>query len=280
MGTALRCWPSPSSAQTGTSRCWPSRSRKAVSTAVTAWMVVRRSNVCRPRPPASRPAKVVRTSLSTRCQSPTRALSMRGRASSSVWRMGSPPGTSATPVRPALSVRISRLRVKNGACAPERFSSMLSRPVTGITRTLVIRGVFAAAVAAVDASASVVKVMVVSVAPSRRSVVQHPRVWDQVAAGAPALRALRCPPKVFGVCLGPPRGRRARAQPFQALCAPFRCAGQVAVEPTQQGQQQARLARYPLGFWKGHGQQFREGGGRAQQSPPPSRLECLQCSSL
>ena len=49
-------------------------------------------------------------------------------ASSSVWRIFSPPGTSPTPVWPALSVRITRLRVKNGPCAPLRLSSMLSRP--------------------------------------------------------------------------------------------------------------------------------------------------------
>ena len=63
------------------------------------------------------------------------------RASSSVWRIFSPPGTSPTPVRPALSVRISRLRVKNGPWAPLRFSSMLSRPATGMTRSSVIVGV-------------------------------------------------------------------------------------------------------------------------------------------
>ncbi len=48
--------------------------------------------------------------------------------------MVSPPGTSPTPVLPALSVRISRLRVKNGAWAPDRFSSIPSRPATGTTR--------------------------------------------------------------------------------------------------------------------------------------------------
>jgi hypothetical protein len=35
-------------------------------------------------------------------------------ASCSVWRIFSPPGTSPTPVRPALSVSTSRLRVKKG----------------------------------------------------------------------------------------------------------------------------------------------------------------------
>jgi hypothetical protein len=63
------------------------------------------------------------------------------RASSSVWRIFSPPGTSPTPVRPALSVRMSRLRVKKGPCAPLRFSSMLSRPATGMTHRSVMRGV-------------------------------------------------------------------------------------------------------------------------------------------
>jgi hypothetical protein len=52
-------------------------------------------------------------------------------ASSSVWRIFSPPGTSPTPVRPALSVSTTRLRVKNGPWAPLRLSSMLSRPATG-----------------------------------------------------------------------------------------------------------------------------------------------------
>ena len=57
----------------------------------------------------------------------------KGRARSSVWRMASLPGTSATPVRPALSFRMTMLRVKNGPCAPARFSSMLSWPATGMT---------------------------------------------------------------------------------------------------------------------------------------------------
>jgi hypothetical protein len=55
------------------------------------------------------------------------------RASSRVRRMGSPPGTSPTPVLPSESVRITRFRVKNGPCAPLRFSNMLSRPAIGIT---------------------------------------------------------------------------------------------------------------------------------------------------
>jgi quercetin dioxygenase-like cupin family protein len=57
-----------------------------------------------------------------------------------VLRIFSPPGTSPTPVRPALSDSSSRLRVKNGPCAPLRLSSMLSRPATGMTRSAVMRG--------------------------------------------------------------------------------------------------------------------------------------------
>ena len=53
----------------------------------------------------------------------------------------SPPGTSPTPVWPAVSFRITRLRVKNGPCAPLRLSSMLSCPATGMTRISVTRGV-------------------------------------------------------------------------------------------------------------------------------------------
>jgi hypothetical protein len=51
----------------------------------------------------------------------------------------SPPGTSPTPVLPALSVRMTILRVKYGPCAPDRFSSMLSCPATGMTRMSVTR---------------------------------------------------------------------------------------------------------------------------------------------
>src|SRR4051812_7185540 len=54
--------------------------------------------------------------------------------------MRSPPGTSPTPVWPAASRRITTLRVKNGACAPLRFRSMLSRPATGMTSMSVIAG--------------------------------------------------------------------------------------------------------------------------------------------
>ncbi|SAL02635.1 hypothetical protein AWB80_08406 [Caballeronia pedi] len=63
------------------------------------------------------------------------------RASSMVLRIFSPPGTSPTPVLPALSVRITMLRVKKGPCAPERFINMLSRPATGTTRNSVTFGV-------------------------------------------------------------------------------------------------------------------------------------------
>ena len=45
------------------------------------------------------------------------------------------------PVRPALSVNIKILRVKNGPWAPERLSNMLSCPATGITRNWVMVGV-------------------------------------------------------------------------------------------------------------------------------------------
>src|SRR3990167_3984207 len=61
-------------------------------------------------------------------------------ASSSVWRIFSPPGTSPTPVLPLLSVRMTMLRVKNGAWAPLRFISMPSWPATGMTRKAVTVG--------------------------------------------------------------------------------------------------------------------------------------------
>ncbi len=64
----------------------------------------------------------------------------RSRASSSVFLIFSPPGTSPTPVWPELSVRMTRLRVKNGACAPLRLRSMPSRPATGITSIAVTTG--------------------------------------------------------------------------------------------------------------------------------------------
>jgi hypothetical protein len=37
---------------------------------------------------------------------------------------------------------MTRLRVKKGACAPLRFSNMLSRPATGTTRMAVTMGVW------------------------------------------------------------------------------------------------------------------------------------------
>src|SRR5580700_4775758 len=60
---------------------------------------------------------------------------------SSVWRIPSLPGTSATPVLPALSFSTTTLRLKNGPCAPARFSSMQSRPATGMTSISVTVGV-------------------------------------------------------------------------------------------------------------------------------------------
>src|SRR5689334_9246904 len=60
--------------------------------------------------------------------------------SSNVRLICSPPGTSPTPVRPALSRRMTILRVKNGACAPDRLSSMSSCPATGTTRISVFLG--------------------------------------------------------------------------------------------------------------------------------------------
>src|SRR5207247_2697571 len=59
----------------------------------------------------------------------------RSAASAIVRRIASPPGTSPTPVRPALSVTIVIVRVKNGPWAPLRLSSMLSCPATGTTST-------------------------------------------------------------------------------------------------------------------------------------------------
>src|SRR5687768_9887499 len=116
----------------------------ALSIAVTAWIVVRRSKVCSPRPPASRSPNARCTACSTCRREATDWPITRLCASSVVWRIFSPPGTSPTPVRPALSVRISRLRVKNGPCAPLRLSSIESRPATGITRIATMRGVDAA----------------------------------------------------------------------------------------------------------------------------------------
>jgi hypothetical protein len=56
-------------------------------------------------------------------------------------RIASPPGTSPTPVWPALSSSSTRLRMKYGPWAPLRLSSMLSSPATGTTRIAVTRGV-------------------------------------------------------------------------------------------------------------------------------------------
>src|SRR3954470_13485255 len=120
--------------------CCPRRSSIADSIAVTAWIVVRRSKVCWPRPPASRSAKRLCTSRRMCRWLPSEAPRTSERASSSVARIFSPPGTSPMPCRPALSRRTTRLRVKNGACAPERLRSMLSRPATGITRISLIAG--------------------------------------------------------------------------------------------------------------------------------------------
>jgi hypothetical protein len=46
------------------------------------------------------------------------------------------------PVLPLESVKIRMLRVKKGPCAPLRFSNMLSRPATGMTRNCVMDGVW------------------------------------------------------------------------------------------------------------------------------------------
>src|ERR1035441_4253490 len=62
-------------------------------------------------------------------------------ASSSTRRIFSPPGTSPTPVWPAVSVSRTMFRVKNGPWAPLKFSSIESCPATGITRIVAITGV-------------------------------------------------------------------------------------------------------------------------------------------
>src|SRR6202012_383720 len=95
---------------------------------------------CRPRPPESRSPNCLPTCSRMRFQSPIPAPTTIARVSSRVWRIFSPPGPSPTPVLPALSVRMTRLRVKNGPCAPDRFSSMLSCPATGTTFMSVTRG--------------------------------------------------------------------------------------------------------------------------------------------
>ena len=83
----------------------------------------------------------LRSWLSTGFQWPIDWPSTSGRASSSVWRILSPPGTSPTPVWPVSSVRISRLRVKNGPWAPLRLSNMPSCPAMGMTCMRMTRGV-------------------------------------------------------------------------------------------------------------------------------------------
>src|ERR1700722_2050784 len=101
---------------------------------------MRRSNVCLPRPAESRSANCARTAARMLLQAPMVLPMTSARASSSVCLIFSPPGTSPTPVWPELSVRMTIFRVKNGACAPLRLSSMLSRPATGMTCIAVMVG--------------------------------------------------------------------------------------------------------------------------------------------
>src|ERR1700682_1249580 len=96
-------------------------------------MVTRWSKVCNPRPPASRSAKRLRAAPRMSLYRPIGWPTTSCRASSNVCRIRSPPGTSPTPVWPALSRRITTFRVKNGPCAPERLSNMSSCPATGRT---------------------------------------------------------------------------------------------------------------------------------------------------
>src|SRR5580704_17966053 len=96
-------------------------------------MVTRWSKVCNPRPPASRSAKRLRAAPRMSLYRPIGWPTTSCRASSNVCRIRSPPGTSPTPVWPALSRRITTFRVKNGPCAPERLSNMSSCPATGTT---------------------------------------------------------------------------------------------------------------------------------------------------
>src|SRR5215212_5489904 len=58
--------------------------------------------------------------------------------------MRSPPGTSPMPVWPALSFRMTTLRVNSGPCAPLRLSSMLSSPATGTTSISMTTGALSA----------------------------------------------------------------------------------------------------------------------------------------
>ena len=78
-----------------------------------AWIVVRRSKVCRPRPPASLSPKEGADGV----QDGVVGADRTGRGPAvwrlrAFWRIRSPPGTSPTPVCPALSFRITTLRVK------------------------------------------------------------------------------------------------------------------------------------------------------------------------
>src|SRR5438105_2760559 len=77
------------------------------------------------------------------------------RASSSVCRILSPPGTSPTPVFPASSFRMTMLRVKKGPCAPLRFINMLSWPATGITCSSVTTGASRRLAAVLDEDMSI-----------------------------------------------------------------------------------------------------------------------------
>ena len=99
-------------------------------------MVVRRSKVCRPRPPASRSAYAAATRRSRVRNIATGWPTRISAASSIVCLIASPPGTSPRPSRPSESVTIAMLRVKNGPWAPLRLSSIESCPATGTTSTL------------------------------------------------------------------------------------------------------------------------------------------------
>src|SRR5580704_10556852 len=103
-------------------------------------MVTRWSKVCNPRPPVSRSAKCLRAAPRMVLYRPIGWPTTNSRQSSNVCRIRSPPGTSPTPVWPALSRRITTFRVKNGACAPERLSNMSSWPATGTTSISVTFG--------------------------------------------------------------------------------------------------------------------------------------------
>jgi hypothetical protein len=93
----------------------------------------------RPAPPSTR-----RTLFSVALYRPSCVPITSGRMRSRVPRIASLPGISAMPVRLALSFSTTMFRVKNGPCAPARFSNMLSRPATGMTCISTIAGVSAA----------------------------------------------------------------------------------------------------------------------------------------